>query len=643
MKKTVKIIFLTLVIAALTANVQAKESVWQQNPKLSFSGGSRTVNAVYVDLNDKTIRMESVYARNQIGQVDDLKNIAELAGIEERQVIAAINGTFFNAYTDMQPWCNIESKGQFVHMGALGSVIGFSADNKVMTENLYVSIKGAINGVWEYPYNWDAWGFNHRYDAADANVVYTPAFGKSTGKHSNTSVVVDKGIVTSICKGEAAISPDGYTMVFGSAELAGRFHKGDRVDYTLEFNKINFTGSSKKGAAVKWDNVRTAVGAGPTLLKDGKILADAKLEGFTEDKIHTSRAQRSFAGVTKDNVLIMGTAPNVTVKELAEIAKKMGIVNGINLDGGASSGLYFKGKYVTQPGRKLSNALVVTRLKEQPIRIKLNGKEVFCTSDPFVLKPQNSVMVPLKGIFQALGAKVDWNAQSKAIVVKKGSLLLEVKSGSDIASINGKQQKMNAPITTHYSNSFISLEFVVGLFKGSTRWEGTKLADITIENINAGDVLNLAKQAEQKGDAVKAEELYLKVLELEPEHAGGCLRLALLYAGQKNYEQAVQYYEKYLVIQPYDYSVRNQMGWSYYSMGNMDMAARTFGDLTEMKPETPDYWIALGAVYNSYSVKKYEEAEECFNKALTLKLTQKQKDDIARDLEYTHKMMGTGS
>jgi len=31
----------------------------------------------------------------------------------------------------------------------------------------------------------------------------------------------------------------------------------------------------------------------------------------------------------------------------------------MNIDGGASSGLYYKGKMLTTPGRDLSNALVV--------------------------------------------------------------------------------------------------------------------------------------------------------------------------------------------------------------------------------------------------------------------------------------------
>lgn len=37
----------------------------------------------------------------------------------------------------------------------------------------------------------------------------------------------------------------------------------------------------------------------------------------------------------------MGTVPGATIRELAEIAKALGLVSAMNLDGGASSGLYY--------------------------------------------------------------------------------------------------------------------------------------------------------------------------------------------------------------------------------------------------------------------------------------------------------------
>lgn len=71
----------------------------------------------------------------------------------------------------------------------------------------------------------------------------------------------------------------------------------------------------------------------------------------------------------------------------------MGLTDAVNLDGGASSGLYFKDKYLTSPGRKLSNALVITKSKA-PVN---EAKEVsfsFATLN-------DTIMVPLKNILKA--------------------------------------------------------------------------------------------------------------------------------------------------------------------------------------------------------------------------------------------------
>lgn len=99
--------------------------------------------------------------------------------------------------------------------------------------------------------------------------------------------------------------------------------------------------------------------AGPTLLQGGKIVLNAKAEGMNDPKITTQSSQRSFIGYTKTNRLMLGTVPNVTTAQLAQICKELGLEAALNMDGGASSGLYANGKYLTKPGRLLSNALVI--------------------------------------------------------------------------------------------------------------------------------------------------------------------------------------------------------------------------------------------------------------------------------------------
>lgn len=105
--------------------------------------------------------------------------------------------------------------------------------------------------------------------------------------------------------------------------------------------------------------IKTAVQAGPLLVKNSKVVVDAAAEGFRDPKILTSRGARSVIGVTGDNKLVIGTTGAASIPELAEVMIKLGVVEAMNLDGGASSALFASGKYITPAGRELSNILTV--------------------------------------------------------------------------------------------------------------------------------------------------------------------------------------------------------------------------------------------------------------------------------------------
>lgn len=106
------------------------------------------------------------------------------------------------------------------------------------------------------------------------------------------------------------------------------------------------------------ENVQTMVHAGPLLVKDSKIAYDPKNSGFTEEKINTQVSLRSAIGLKPDGKVIMVTGV-FKMTELADVMLKLGVKEATNLDGGASSALYAKNKYLTPAGRNLNTVLVV--------------------------------------------------------------------------------------------------------------------------------------------------------------------------------------------------------------------------------------------------------------------------------------------
>ena len=109
----------------------------------------------------------------------------------------------------------------------------------------------------------------------------------------------------------------------------------------------------------KLGTIEGGLQAGPRLLTNGKVTLDVVKEGFKDPKILTGGGARSALGLTRDHKLILVTTGGATIPQLAEIMKQAGAYQAMNLDGGASSGLYYNGKYITTPGRKISNAIVI--------------------------------------------------------------------------------------------------------------------------------------------------------------------------------------------------------------------------------------------------------------------------------------------
>ncbi|MDQ0194071.1 phosphodiester glycosidase family protein [Paenibacillus wynnii] len=179
----------------------------------------------------------------------------------------------------------------------------------------------------------------------------------SLAKRNNAIVAINGTFFDAYTKGDYK-APYGY-IVSGGKMLKNS--SGDRrAIFTYDKNHLAalIPGLDFKDQFAA-NSIEGGLQAGPRLLTDGKISLDVKGEGFKDPKILTGGGARSALGLTRDHKLILLTSSGATIPQLAEIMKQAGAYQAMNLDGGASSGLYYNGKYLTTPGRQISNAIVV--------------------------------------------------------------------------------------------------------------------------------------------------------------------------------------------------------------------------------------------------------------------------------------------
>lgn len=142
---------------------------------------------------------------------------------------------------------------------------------------------------------------------------------------------------------------NGDLVYFGGVGTA----MGIAADNKVEFIKVD------KDRHINWDKYKAVISCGPRLIEDGAIVLNARAEGFTDPNLFAAR-NRSAVGITKDKQLLFVTIDSpVYFEDLALVMKDLGCRDAMNLDGGGSSGLYYRGDMIKNPSTPLPDAIVV--------------------------------------------------------------------------------------------------------------------------------------------------------------------------------------------------------------------------------------------------------------------------------------------
>ncbi|MBW7460068.1 phosphodiester glycosidase family protein, partial [Paenibacillus sepulcri] len=259
-----------------------------ESRKVSAGGKSFSISTVTIP---KGMPVTAGIASRSVGSVQPLASIAKTYNAD-----IAINGTFFDAYSGVpDPYGNLIRDGLPEHIGNLGTTIGFKWDGSAVMDSLRIKIFGEVEGNGRTS-GWYAYFINRKPTSGSAATLFTPARGARLGFAAAVAVIVQNGKVNRIAYGEnAAIPKDGYILVFMGAEKgqAAKFKVGDKVTYRVEYQDMD-------GKKLDWSQVQTAVGAGPRLVKDGKVSLNAADEGFRDPKIISGGGARSGIAIRKD-------------------------------------------------------------------------------------------------------------------------------------------------------------------------------------------------------------------------------------------------------------------------------------------------------------------------------------------------------
>ncbi len=329
------------------------------------STGPWLINALRVDLSLATIRI--VRALDAGLGLETTSSLAARHG-----AAAAINGGYFRTTGTYRG----ESIGMVLLGGRLISEpyndraeIGLLEDGK-RTEVLFGHL-GYESEISLGSQKHKVHGVN-RPVGANEIIVFTPEFHRTTlTKPDGIEVVVRRNRIVSISDlaGSSEIPTDGFVIsaVGESREWIkrnARRNSAAKVQWRLK-------SLHSQGEDAKWSKAQNILGAGPQLIKAGKIEITDQREKMIAGFATTRHPRTAFARLDSGKLLLItvdGRQPGVSVgmslQELAELLLEYGARDAINLDGGGSTTMVLQDKIVNRPSdqageRPVSDAILV--------------------------------------------------------------------------------------------------------------------------------------------------------------------------------------------------------------------------------------------------------------------------------------------
>jgi Phosphodiester glycosidase len=199
-------------------------------------------------------------------------------------------------------------------------------------------------------------------------VLLTPRYGARPPAEGGVEAVLRDGTVARLRAPGSGPVPRGGLLLTGTGDAANFLRNAalprSRVELDLRLNV---------------DSEGLVAGAGPRLLRAGRVAVAARAEGFAPPQAPAffgtfvaARQPRTLAGVRADGKLLLvtvdgrrpGWSAGMTLPEAARLMRSLGARDALNLDGGGSTTMAIRGQVVNRPSdrvgeRPVSNAVYV--------------------------------------------------------------------------------------------------------------------------------------------------------------------------------------------------------------------------------------------------------------------------------------------
>lgn len=139
----------------------------------------------------------------------------------------------------------------------------------------------------------------------------------------------------------------------------------------------------------------------------------------------------------------------------------------------------------------------------------------------------------------------------------------------------------------------------------------------TVESNNINEFyIELGRIYKFQGKFPQSEEMFRKIIELNPRNSFGYIELGIYYMERNELNQAEEMLKKAVEVNPKNDQAYVELGWCYRSQGKFIQAEEMFKKAVELNPKNKRAYPELGRIYVDQN--KLSLAEEVLKKAIEI-------------------------
>lgn len=129
-------------------------------------------------------------------------------------------------------------------------------------------------------------------------------------------------------------------------------------------------------------------------------------------------------------------------------------------------------------------AAPAARAGSADLQVTVNGQKLALDPAPFI--ENGRTLVPLRAIFEVLGATIQWNGETRTVTGRRGPRTVELTVDSDLARVNGAEVRLAVPAMIRASRTFVPLRFVAEALGAAVDFDGETRTVIVVDLDYAG-------------------------------------------------------------------------------------------------------------------------------------------------------------